>query len=377
MLNAVRASVAESADYTGIAKLSDAVMDALGAVPREAFVPPAYRHQAYRNTPLPIAAGQTISQPLIVALMTEMLEPEPGDVMLEVGTGSGYQAAVLAQLVKHVYSIEIVEELADTARDALQQLHYDNITVRAGDGYAGWPEHAPFDGIIVTAAADEIPPPLLQQLKPGGKLVIPVGEHLGYQELLVVEVDSNGKVSKRSKLPVRFVPLTRSPSVARSAERRQWSDREEPPTRNWISGHISGWGFLSGTAPNKNQVTFGESAKRRSRRQTKHPEKRDQTAQRALRCPTDMPNPKCGPISNFGLGMSVGHRVEHRISQGIENQSAERCTMQWLIGTPTPKLDIGPYFGLGVPISHGVVTSNLSPFEPRPTLFPLRRKPFL
>ncbi len=211
MLNAVRASVAESADYTGIEKLSDAVMDALGAVPREAFVPSAYRHQAYRNTPLPIAAGQTISQPLIVALMTEMLEPEPGDVMLEVGTGSGYQAAVLAQLVKHVYSIEIVEELADTARNALQQLHYDNITVHAGDGYAGWPEHAPFDGIIVTAAADEIPPPLLQQLKPGGKLVIPVGEHLGYQELLVVEVDSKGKVSKRSKLPVRFVPLTRSP----------------------------------------------------------------------------------------------------------------------------------------------------------------------
>jgi protein-L-isoaspartate(D-aspartate) O-methyltransferase len=212
MLDAVRASVQESADYTGIEKLSDAVMDALGAVPREAFVPPAYRHQAYRNTPLPIAAGQTISQPLIVALMTEMLEPEPGDVMLEVGTGSGYQAAVLSQLVEHVYSIEIVDELADSAREALQQLHYDNITVRAGDGYAGWPEHAPFDGIIVTAAAaDEIPPPLLQQLKPGGKLVIPVGEHQGYQELLVVEVDSKGNVSKRSKLPVRFVPLTRSP----------------------------------------------------------------------------------------------------------------------------------------------------------------------
>jgi protein-L-isoaspartate(D-aspartate) O-methyltransferase len=211
MLDAVRTSVQESAEYTGIATLSDAVMDALAAVPREAFVPPAYRHQAYRNTPLPIAAGQTISQPLIVALMTEMLEPEPGDVMLEVGTGSGYQAAVLAHLVKHVYSIEIVDELADSARDVLQQLHYDNITVRAGDGYAGWPEHAPFDGIIVTAAAADIPPPLLQQLKPGGKLVIPVGEHLGYQELLVVEVDSKGNVSKRSKLPVRFVPLTRSP----------------------------------------------------------------------------------------------------------------------------------------------------------------------
>ncbi len=152
-------------------------MDAMGAVPREAFVLPEYRHQAYRNTPLPIEAGQTISQPLIVALMTEMLDPQPGDVMLEVGTGSGYQAAVLSHLVKHVYSVEIVAELADSAGEVLKKLGYKNVTVRAGDGYAGWPEHAPFDGIIVTAAAAHIPPPLLQQLKPGGRLVIPVGEH--------------------------------------------------------------------------------------------------------------------------------------------------------------------------------------------------------
>jgi len=210
MLEAVRQSVLESAGYTGIAALSDEVMAAMGAVPREEFVLPEYRDQAYRNTPLPIAAGQTISQPLIVALMTEMLDPQPGDVMLEVGTGSGYQAAVLARLVKHVYSVEIVPELADSASAVLKKLGYNNITVRAGDGYAGWPEHAPFDGIIVTAAAGEIPPPLLQQLKPGGRLVIPVGEHWGAQDLLMVEVDAQGKVSKESKLPVRFVPLTRN-----------------------------------------------------------------------------------------------------------------------------------------------------------------------
>jgi len=208
MLDAIRHSVRESADYTGRAELSDKVMGAMAAVRREEFVLPAYRHLAYQNTPLPIEAGQTISQPLIVALMTDLLDPEPGDVVLEVGTGSGYQAAVLAELVKHVYSVEIVEELAESAAATLRRLDYANVTVRAGDGYAGWPEHAPFDGIIVTAAAEEIPPPLLQQLKPGGKLVIPVGEEFGYQELLLIEVNADGEVDKRSVLPVRFVPLT-------------------------------------------------------------------------------------------------------------------------------------------------------------------------
>jgi len=208
MLEAVRESVRNSADYTGRSELSDRVMDAMGGVAREEFVLPEYRHLAYRNTPLPIEAGQTISQPLIVALMTELLDPQPGDVILEVGTGSGYQAAVLAKLVKHVYSVEIVEELAISAAAVLQRLGYANVTVRAGDGYAGWPEHAPFDGIIVTAAAEHLPPPLLQQLKPGGKLVIPVGEEHGYQELLVVEVDAAGEISRQSVLPVRFVPLT-------------------------------------------------------------------------------------------------------------------------------------------------------------------------
>jgi protein-L-isoaspartate(D-aspartate) O-methyltransferase len=208
MLEAVRESVRNSADYTGRSELSDRVMDAMGGVAREEFVLPEYRHLAYRNTPLPIEAGQTISQPLIVALMTELLDPQPGDVILEVGTGSGYQAAVLAKLVKHVYSVEIVEELAISAAAVLQRLGYANVTVRAGDGYAGWPEHAPFDGIIVTAAAEHLPSPLLQQLKPGSKLVIPVGEEHGYQELLVVEVDAAGEISRQSVLPVRFVPLT-------------------------------------------------------------------------------------------------------------------------------------------------------------------------
>jgi protein-L-isoaspartate(D-aspartate) O-methyltransferase len=210
MLEAIERSVRDSAEYTGRSELSDKVMGAMASVPREEFVLPEYRHLAYLNRPLPIAAGQTISQPLIVALMTELLEPQPDDVILEVGTGSGYQAAVLAGLVKQVYSIEIVPELAESAARVLSRLGYANVTVRAGDGYAGWPEHAPFDGIIVTAAAEQLPPPLLEQLKPGGKLVIPVGEHNGFQELLVVEVDESGEINRETVLPVAFVPLTRS-----------------------------------------------------------------------------------------------------------------------------------------------------------------------
>ena len=208
MIEAIKASVRDSASYTGRDRLSDRVIEAMATVPRHAFVPPEQRHVAYRNTPLPIDAGQTISQPLIVALMTDLLEPQPDDIILEVGTGSGYQAAVLSELVKQVYSIEIIESLAGQARKVLAERGYANVTVRAGDGYAGWPEHAPFDGIVVTAAPEEIPPPLLQQLKPGGKLVIPVGEEHGYQELLVLEIDGDGAVSHRSVLPVRFVPLT-------------------------------------------------------------------------------------------------------------------------------------------------------------------------
>ncbi len=209
MLDAIRHSVRETASYTGLSQLSEPVVEAMGSVPRDRFVLPSYSHMAWENTALPIAEGQTISQPLIVALMTELLAPTPDSVILEVGTGSGYQAAVLSELVRHVYSIEIIPELAHSATRLLDDLGYGNITVRAGDGYAGWPEHAPFDGIIVTAAAPDIPPPLLEQLKPGGRLVIPVGEHGGYQELLVVTVNADGERESTSKLPVRFVPLTR------------------------------------------------------------------------------------------------------------------------------------------------------------------------
>ncbi len=208
MVEAVRTSVRETADYTGMAQLGETVLGALGRVPRHRFVPREQEPAAYINSALPIAHGQTISQPLIVALMTELLEPRPDSVILEVGTGSGYQAAVLAELVSHVYSVEIVPELARGAASLLEELGYDNISVRAGDGYAGWPQHAPFDGIIVTAATTEIPPPLLAQLKPGAKLVIPLGQHAGYQELMVVEVDADGEETRRSVLPVRFVPLT-------------------------------------------------------------------------------------------------------------------------------------------------------------------------
>lgn len=208
MVDAVRASVRDTADHTGLAQLSEAVVSALGSVPRHRFVPGEQQPMAYINAALPIEHGQTISQPLIVALMTELLEPRPDSVVLEVGTGSGYQAAVLAELVSHVYSLEIVPELARRAAGVLHELHYDNVSVRAGDGYAGWPQHAPFDGIIVTAATPEIPPPLLAQLKPGAKLVIPLGQHSGYQELMVIEVDSHGEVTRRAVLPVRFVPLT-------------------------------------------------------------------------------------------------------------------------------------------------------------------------
>jgi protein-L-isoaspartate(D-aspartate) O-methyltransferase len=208
MVKEIEASVQRSADYTGRSELSARVMAAMGKVPREEFVLPAHRQNAYRNTPLPIAAGQTISQPLIVALMTDFLDPQPSDVVLEVGTGSGYQAAVLAELVEHVYTVEIHPQLADGAAQVLSRLGYTNVTVRAGDGYAGWVEHAPFDGIIVTAAPDHIPAPLLQQLKPGGKLIIPVGTEHGFQELWLVQVSESGEMSKRSVLPVRFVPLT-------------------------------------------------------------------------------------------------------------------------------------------------------------------------
>jgi len=196
------------AGYAGDAPFSDEVLAALGRVERHLFVPPGQVRYAYENRPLPIGHGQTISQPYIVALMTDLLEPDENDVVLEVGTGSGYQAAVLAELVDHVYSIEIIEALAVSARERLARLGYDNVTTKLGDGYYGWEEHAPFDSIIVTAAASHVPPPLIEQLKPGGRMVIPVGGRFMTQLLLLLEKGDDGEVVTRQIGAVRFVPLT-------------------------------------------------------------------------------------------------------------------------------------------------------------------------
>jgi protein-L-isoaspartate(D-aspartate) O-methyltransferase len=182
------------------------VLEAMRQVPRHLFVDASQRADAYEDHPLPIAGHQTISQPYIVALMTELLDLQPGETVLEIGTGSGYQSAVLAKLARQVYSIEIVPELAKEAGERLQKLGYANVTVREGDGYRGWPEHAPFDGIIVTAAPERIPEPLLDQLAPNGRMVIPVGGF--FQELKVFRKDANGKVTEKDVLPVRFVPMT-------------------------------------------------------------------------------------------------------------------------------------------------------------------------
>ncbi len=179
-------------------------------MPRHIFVPPGAQGQAYYNGPLPIGHGQTISQPYIVALMTDLLELQPGDRVLEVGTGSGYQAAVLSQLVEQVYTLEVIAPLSQQAAERFKQLGYTNIECRISDGYDGWPEQSPFDGIIVTAAAPVIPPPLLAQLKPGSRLVIPVGQPYYHQELMLVEKDMQGESSVQDVLGVAFVPLVRN-----------------------------------------------------------------------------------------------------------------------------------------------------------------------
>jgi len=182
------------------------VLAAMAAVPRHEFVPERLRAEAYGDYPLPIGHGQTISQPYIVAFMTEQLDPQPTDKILEVGTGSGYQAAVLAKLVAEVYTIEIVEPLARRAGADLKRLGYDNVKVRSGDGYQGWPEAAPFDAVIVTCAPDHVPQPLVDQLKDGGKMIVPVGE-LGDQYLYLLE-KKGGEIRRTAVLPVRFVPMT-------------------------------------------------------------------------------------------------------------------------------------------------------------------------
>jgi protein-L-isoaspartate(D-aspartate) O-methyltransferase len=209
-----RALVAElrdeaRADAGTVSAIDSAVLDVLARVPRHDYVPASERGNAYENRPLGIGHGQTISQPYIVALMTSLAKPKAGQKILEIGTGSGYQAAVLAEFGPRVYTIEIVEPLAKQAAPRLRQ--YGNVATRMGDGYYGWKEHAPFDAIVVTAAASSIPPPLLAQLKPGGRMVIPVGSSFFTQTLLLVEKDATGRARTRQILPVRFVPLTGGP----------------------------------------------------------------------------------------------------------------------------------------------------------------------
>ncbi len=194
--------------YIGKDALDARVMAAMACVPRERFVPEHLRSMAFRNGPLPIGHGQTISQPYIVALMTDLLHPKPDDTVLEVGSGCGYQAAVLAEVVRRVYSLEIVPELARETQARLAELGYKNIEVRRADGYTGLPEHAPYDGILVTAAAPHVPPALLEQLKPGCRLVIPVGPSGRSQVLKVLEKSADGSIDERDVLDVVFVPLT-------------------------------------------------------------------------------------------------------------------------------------------------------------------------
>ena len=208
-----------------------AVISAVRTVPRHLLVPQELAARAYEDTVLPIGYGQTISDPYIVAAMTDLLRVGPNDTVLEVGTGSGYQAAVLGQIVRQVDTIEIVKPLADLAKERLHRLGYRNINVRAGDGYAGWPDHAPFDGIIVTAGATCLPPALVAQLKPGGHMVIPMGNSIASEELLLINKAKSGKLRNRSYGRVMFVDFTgkieSTPHPARW-QRRDWSKREAP-----------------------------------------------------------------------------------------------------------------------------------------------------
>ena len=208
LVREIEQDVRRTAELLKRAALRDAVLGAMATVPRHRFVPPAEIDRAYLNRPLPIGHGQTISQPYIVAIMTDLLDVEAGGRVLEIGTGSGYQAAVLAALGIEVWSIEIIEPLATEASRRLAALGYDAVRVRHGDGYYGWPEQAPFDGIVVTAAASHIPPPLIRQLRPGGRMVIPVGSRFAVQELILVTREDGDRFSTRQLLPVRFVPLT-------------------------------------------------------------------------------------------------------------------------------------------------------------------------
>ena len=208
LVEVIEQDVRDTSLYLDKEALDPRVMAAMGKVPRHEFVPAIQRSNAYRNRPLPIGYGQTISQPYIVALMSDLIKPQAGDKVLELGTGSGYQAAILAELTGQVYSIEIIEALGKQADERLSRLGYDNITLRLGDGYYGWEEHAPFDAIVVTAAASHVPPPLVAQLKPGGRMIIPVGSRFLTQQLVLIEKEPGGQLITRQILPVKFVPLT-------------------------------------------------------------------------------------------------------------------------------------------------------------------------
>ncbi len=208
MLKSIEDECRFTRGYTGIETFSPEVMEAIARVPREAFVPDYLKQWAYENKPLPIGDGQTISQPYIVALMTDLLCPEKEDIILEVGAGSGYQAAVLSQLVKKIYTLEIVPALAARAARILGKLGCSNVEIVQGDASRGLEEHAPFDGIIVTAAAEHVPESLKEQLKPGGRLVIPVGRPRMHQDLLLIQKDEQGGFTSRNILPVAFVPFT-------------------------------------------------------------------------------------------------------------------------------------------------------------------------
>jgi protein-L-isoaspartate(D-aspartate) O-methyltransferase len=210
MIQTIETHARSATDALGREHIDPRVLAVMNEVPRHAFVSERYEDQAYDDRPLPIGHGQTISQPFIVALMTDLLQVGPDDVVLEVGTGSGYQAAVLAHLVRDVHTIEIIPELAGQAEERLQSLGYVNVHTYEGDGYYGVPGPAPYDAIVVTAAANQVPPPLIQQLKPGGRMVIPVGGGFALQHLMLVEKDAAGRARTRQTLPVRFVPLTRT-----------------------------------------------------------------------------------------------------------------------------------------------------------------------
>lgn len=209
LIEEIERGVRETSSYTGKNRLNELVMGAIASVARHEFVPAQVRGRAYVNRPLLIGEGQTISQPYIVALMTDLASVGPESIVLEVGTGSGYQAAILAEIVDHVYTIEIIEPLGRRAAETLERLGYENVTVKIGDGYQGWSEFAPFDAIIVTAAPEEIPTPLIEQLKSHGKLVAPVGAQGRSQSLQVLEKRADGQITTTDVLPVAFVPLTR------------------------------------------------------------------------------------------------------------------------------------------------------------------------